>query len=65
MEVGSLLNHVNSCVLCVCLLFNFPLFTVIDLSPGVLSAQQLLFGGYKGYIGQGFNYLNHINCTEI
>ena len=34
MEVGSLPNHVNSCVLCVCLLFNFRLFTVIDLSPG-------------------------------
>ena len=41
MEVGSLPNHANSCVLCVCLLFNFRLFTVIDLSPGVLSAQQV------------------------
>ena len=40
MEVGSLPNHVNSCVLCVCLLFNLCLFTVIDLSPGVLFAQQ-------------------------
>ena len=27
---------------CVCLLFNFRLFTVIDLSPGVLSAQHFL-----------------------
>ena len=35
-----MLNHINSCVLCVCLLFNFRLFTVIDLSPGVLSAQH-------------------------
>ena len=34
-----MLNHVNSCVLCVCLLFNFRLFTVINLSPKVLSAQ--------------------------
>ena len=33
-------NHVNSCVLCVCLLFNFCLFTVIDLSPRVLFAQH-------------------------
>ena len=41
MEVGSLPNHVNSCVLCMCLLFNFRLFTVIDLSPGVLSAQHM------------------------
>ena len=40
MEVGSLPNHVNSCVLCVCLLFNFCLFTVIDLSRGVLFAQH-------------------------
>ena len=40
MEVGSLLNHVNSCVLCVCLLFNFRLFTIINLSPKVLSAQH-------------------------
>ena len=39
-EVGSLLNHVNSCVFCVCLLFNFRLFTVIDLSPEVLFAQH-------------------------
>ena len=39
-EIGSLSNHVNSCVLCVYLLFNFRLFTVIDLSPGVLSAQH-------------------------
>ena len=30
------------CSLCVCLLFNFRLFTVIDLSPGVLSAQQVV-----------------------
>ena len=42
MKVGSLSNHVNSCVLCVCLLFNFRLFTVIDLSPRVLSAQQVV-----------------------
>ena len=42
MEVGNLLNHTNSCVLCVCLLFNFHLFIVINLSPGVLSAQHLL-----------------------
>ena len=41
-KVGSLPNCVNSCVLCVCLLFNFRLFTVIDLSPGVLSAQQVV-----------------------
>ena len=40
MEVGSLPNHVNSCVICMCLLFYFRLFTVIDLSPGVLFAQQ-------------------------
>ena len=33
-------NHINSCVLCVCLLFNFRLFIVIDLSPGMLSAQH-------------------------
>ena len=46
MEVGSLSNHVNSCVFCVCLLFNFSLFTVVDLSSGVLSAQQL--GGIFG-----------------
>ena len=46
MEVGSLPNHVNSCVLCVCLLFNFCLFTVIDLSPGVLFAQQVEFLSY-------------------
>ena len=30
------------CSLYVCLLFNFRLFTVIDLSPGVLSAQQVV-----------------------
>ena len=30
------------CFLCVCLLFNFRLFTVIDLSPGVLSTQQVV-----------------------
>ena len=28
--------------LCVCLLFNFHLFTVIDLSPRVLFAQQVV-----------------------
>jgi len=28
------------CSLCVCLLFNFHLYTVIDLSPEVLSAQH-------------------------
>ena len=38
-------NHVNSCVLYVCLLFNFRLFTVIDLSPRVLSAQQVEISG--------------------
>ena len=42
MEVVSLPNHVNSCVLFVCLLFNSRLFTVIDLSPRVLSAQHML-----------------------
>ena len=36
-------NHVNSCALCVCLLFDFCLFTVIDLSPRVLSAQHIIF----------------------
>ena len=41
MEVGSLPNHVNSSVLCVCLLFNFCLFTIFDLSPGVLLAQHV------------------------
>ena len=41
MEVGSLPNHVNSSVLCVCLLFNFRLFTIFDLSPGVLLAQHV------------------------
>ena len=40
MEVGSLPNDVNSYVLCVCLLFDFRLFTVIDLSLGVLYAQH-------------------------
>ena len=42
MEEGSLPNHVNSYVLCVCMLFNFRLFTVIDLSLVVLSAQQVV-----------------------
>ena len=42
MEVANLTNHVNSCVLCVCLLFNFCLFTIIDLSPGVLFARQVV-----------------------
>ena len=32
----------NSCALCVCLLFTFHLFIVIDLSFVVLSAQQFL-----------------------
>ena len=41
-EVGILPNYVNSCILCVCLLFNFRLFTVINLSPRVLSAQQVV-----------------------
>ena len=40
-KVGSLPNHVNSCILYVCLLFNFRLFTVINLGPEVLFAQQL------------------------
>ena len=35
-------NHINSCVLCVCLLFNFCLFTIIDLSPEVLFARQVV-----------------------
>ena len=34
--------HVNSCVLYVFLLFNFCLFTIIDLSPGVLFARQVV-----------------------
>ena len=32
--------------LCVCLLFNFHLFIVIDLSPRVLSALHVLFASY-------------------
>ena len=39
MEIGWLPNHVNSCILCVCLLFNFRLLTIIDLSLGVLFAK--------------------------
>ena len=42
MEVGSLTNHVNSCILYVCLLFNCCLFTIIDLSPRVLFARQVV-----------------------
>ena len=39
-EVGNLRNHVNYYVHYVCLLFNFRLFAVIDLSSGVLFAQH-------------------------
>ena len=42
MEVGSLTNHVISCILYVCLLFNCCLFTIIDLSPRVLFARQVV-----------------------
>ena len=67
MEVGSLPNHVNSCVLCVCLLFNFCLFTVIDLSPGVLSAQQDVYPkhmrrrGIQKYLRE--SCYHRIECT--
>ena len=41
-EVDSLPNHVNFFGLCVYLLFNFHLFTVINLSLRVLFAQQVV-----------------------
>ena len=53
-------NHVNSYVLFVCLLFNFRLFTVIDLSPGVLSAQQVV--SEPGWLG--FNLLNTVKMSS-
>ena len=59
MEVGNLPNHVNSCIFCVCLLFNFCLFTIIDLSPGGAICTT---SGIKARLG--FNPLNAVNMLS-
>ena len=55
-------NHVNSCILCVCLLFDFRLFTVIDLSLGVLSAQHHDIGKIQIY---SVMLLLHQSCSHF
>ena len=55
-------NHVNSCILCVCLLFDFRLFTVIDLSLGALSAQHHDIGKIQIY---SVMLLLHQSCSHF
>ena len=59
------MNHVNFCVLCVCLLFNFCLFIVINLSFRVLFAQHIQRTIGKHLTTSWFKTESKVTCLKF